>query len=198
MVMCLIQIFPIKIDKATHCLNIRLHGHEHATDICMIDNRGHFPFWHSGPLPLFPVTCIFNGLLICPLRNSQPLDAYIEPCTVHHSEHASHTLVLAPNQVADTISIVTVRHHRGRARVNTYLFFQRNTFKVISSAKTTVVIHQKFWHDKQRYAAGSCWSARGTGQDKMDDILTKFMIPVGDENFLTRDTPASIFRRFGF
>ena len=129
------------------------HGHEHALDVGMRDDRRRLFGRHAGNPALAAFARIGDRLLRGTFGNADALQADGEAGAVHHREHASHARILFADKVADRAAIIAEHHRAGRRTMDAELVLDRMRAHVVARARSAVLVEQEFGHEEQRNAA---------------------------------------------
>ena len=116
-------------------LGQRPHGHQHAPDVGMGDDRRRFRRRHAGGAALPAFARIGERLLGGALGDPDALQADGKPRVVHHGEHAGHAAVFLADEIADRAAMVAEDHRAGRRGVDAELVLDRMRAHVVAGAR---------------------------------------------------------------
>ena len=124
-----------QVADAARRLDQRLHRHQHALDIRMLDDRAHAGA-AAGAAPLPALARVGEGALIQRLlADRHALHADGEPRAVHHHEHRRQAAVLLADQPALRPARVAVDHDAGRRSVDSELVLDAGAAHVVAGAR---------------------------------------------------------------
>ena len=175
-----IEIGGADISHRAHRFDLRLHFHQHAAHIRVVDDGDGIVV--TGKAALHPFLRILQRVLVGALRHGQALQPDTDPSPVHHREHAGEAAMRFANQVTDG---AVVLHDAGRATVNAELVFDRYGLDAVGRPQTTVRFHQDLGHQEQADSPDARGRVRQTRQHEMDDVVRHVVVAVGDEYLLT-------------
>src|SRR5439155_2453930 len=99
---------------------------------------------------LHAVASVRHRTLVRTLGDAYPFHADREPREVHHDEHVLEAAVLLAHDVTRRATVIAVRHHRSRTRVDAELVLERNAMHVVACPERSIVVDQKLAHDEER------------------------------------------------
>ena len=129
------------------------HGHEHALDVGMRDDRRRLLRRHARNAALPAFARVGDRLLGGAVGDADALQSDRKPRAVHHREHAGHAGILRADQVAGCTAIVAKDHRAGRRAVDAEFVLDRMRAHVVALAGRAVRIEEEFRHEKQRDSA---------------------------------------------
>ena len=173
--------------KRAGCFRQRPHGEQHAANVGMMDYGDRFCILAHDVAALHPFARERRGLLQRPLGDAKTLHADRQPGIVHRGEHVGQAFVLLADDEAEGAAIVAVRHHRGGARVDAHLVFERDAAQVIASLDLARLADQIFRHDEKGNAFHALRRVGQARQNQMNDVLGQFVVSIGDEDLLAAD-----------
>ena len=186
------------VRHGSHGLGLSAHGHQHAPDVRMSDDRaGGSAFVKTHCLALNALACIGHGALIGAFGNTHTLETDGEAREVHHDEHVFETAIFLTNHIADGAAMVTVGKHRRRARIDAHLVLDRHTVHVVACAQRAVRIHQHLGHDKERNAFDAFRRIRRARQHEMDDVVGVVVLTKRDVDLLPEQPVGTVTVRYG-
>ena len=109
------------VGERAHRLGVRLHVHEHAPHIRMMDDR--CPLAAADRPALQAGACVGDGLLVGRLRDGHALKAHIQPGVVHHGEHVFQAAVRLADEVGDRALLIAIGHDGSGGGVYAQLVF---------------------------------------------------------------------------
>ena len=187
--------------NGTRGLGQRTHGHQHALDIGMVDDRHGAGGSLNGPA-LHAVARIGQRMLRCTLAHADALHADSEPRGVHHDEHVLQTAVFLTDQSANgawphVALAIAKQKDCGRASVDAQLVFNRGAPDIIALAQGAIVVDEELRHDEQRDALDPGWRIGRARQHEVDNVLGQVMLAVGNENLLPENPESAVTLRNG-
>ena len=123
-----------------------------------------------------------------------PFESDAEARQVHHNEHVFEPAMLLADQMADRAAGIPVSQHRRRARVDAELVLDRDTAHIVARAEAAILIDEEFRHDEQRDPLHPLRGVRRPREHEMDDVVSKVVLAVGDENLLAKNAVMVAFR----
>ena len=173
-------------------LRQRLHGHERAADVGVLDDGAHLAALARCRAALPAILGIGDGLLRRALGHRHALRADRQPRRVHHDEHDVEAAVLLAQQVADGAVLLAVLHHAGGARMDAELVLDARADHVVARAQRAVLVDEILRHHEQRDAARAGRRIGQARQHQMHDIVGHLVIAVGDENLGAEDAVGAV------
>ena len=171
------------ISQRAHRLGLRLHQHQHAAHVGVVDDRHGFRPAREF-VALHAILRIGKRPLIGTLGNRHALHAHAETGRVHHDEHVRKPFVLFTHDITHGI----VEHHHGRgARMDAQLVLDRCAGCGIALPQRPIRLDEELRHDKQRDSLHARGRIGRAGQHEVDDVLGQVMFAVGNEDFLPAD-----------
>ncbi len=89
------------IAEGAHCLDLRLHGEQHAPNVRMMNDRDSFAALLAERAALDSLLGEVARLLIRTLGDPQTLQPDLVPRLVHHREHVREALILLADEITD-------------------------------------------------------------------------------------------------
>ncbi|KAF1854083.1 hypothetical protein Lal_00005300 [Lupinus albus] len=175
------------VEDAAHRLDPRLHAHQQAADVGVVDDALRLALDPAQRLALHAVAGIGQRLLVGALGDRQALHGDVQPGVVHHGEHVFQAAVRLADQESGRPALIAEGQHGGRAAMDAQLVLQRHALHLIAGAQAAVGIDQEFRHDEQADALHARGRIGQAGQHQMDDVLRQVMVAVGDEDLLSAD-----------
>ncbi len=180
------------VADAARGLGERAHGHEHALDVGMGDDRRRLGCRHSRCAALLALARIGDRLLRGALGDADALQADGKPGAVHHGEHGRHAGILLADEETGGAAMVAEHHRAGRRSVDAEFVLDRVGAHVVAGARRAVGIEQEFRHQKQRNAARAGRRVRQPRQHEMNDVVGEVVLAVGDEDLLAGDAVGAV------
>ena len=173
-------------------LGQRLHGHEAAADVGVLDDGAHLAALARGGAALPALLGVGHRALRRPLGHRHALRADRQPRRVHHDEHDVEAAVLLAHQVADGAVLLAVLHHAGGARVDAELVLQAGADHIVARTERAVLVDEILGHQEQRDAACARRRIGQAGQHEMHDVVGHLVVAVGDEDLGAEDAVAAV------
>ncbi len=179
-----VHLAGTEIGQRAHGLGARLHVHQHAPHVGVASDGA-----AAGQrrLALHALERIGPGMLVGTLGNAHALQPDVQPCVVHHGEHARQPLVRLADEITDRAPVVA-ESHRGRgAAVDAQLVLDRGAGQVVAFAQGAVVIDQELRAQKQRDAFHARRRIGQPGKHQVHDVLGHVVLAPGDEDLVAAD-----------
>ncbi|MCY1218066.1 hypothetical protein D9M72_300000 [compost metagenome] len=93
--------------------------------------------------------------------------------------------------------MVAKLQHRGRARLDAELVFDRHALHVVARTQRAVAVDQELRHHEQRDALDPLGRTRGTRQHQVDNVVRHVMLAVGNEDLGAEHLVAAVSLRLG-
>ncbi len=185
------------VGERTGAFSQRAHRREHAAHVRMLNDR-HGLFSRTVDRPaLHAVLRIGNGFLISAIGDSNALHADTKARCVHHDEHVLEAAVGLADQVTDCAAVIAKLQHRGGARLDAQLVFDRHAMHVVARAKRAVVVDHELRHDEERDAPHAFRRVRQAREHKVHDVLRHIVLAPGDEDLRAENAVRAVALGFG-
>ena len=165
----------------------RLHGHQHALHVRMLDDRAHAVAGAAWRAALAPLLGVGERALIGPLGDRDALEADREAGVVHHREHAGEAAVLLADQKAGRAARVAIDHGAGRRGMDAELVLDGMAAHVVARA-----VGQQLRHEEERDAAGAGRRVGQARQHEVDDVVDQVVLAIGDEDLAAGDPVGAV------
>ena len=181
---------------AARGLHQRLHRHQHALDVGVLDDRAHAGAGaRRAALPA--LAGIAERVLIGALCDRDALHADREARAVHHHEHRREASVFLADQPALGAAGIAVDHHAGRRGVDAELVLEARAAHVVALAERAVRLDQELGNEEQREAARAGGRVGQAREHEVDDVVGEVVLAVGDEDLLAEDAVGSVLGALG-
>ena len=177
-----IQMSRRQSGQCTHGLGLRLHAHQHAAHVRVMDDADPLARLHADFPALDAIARVVERVLVGALCNRNSFDADFEPREIHHGEHELQAAVFLTNQITDGAVAVAVSHDARRTAVDAEFVFDGNAFDVVTLAEAAVLVDQEFRHHEQRNALDTFRRVGRACEHHVDDVLHHVVLAPGDEN----------------
>ncbi len=172
-------------------VDARLHRHQHALHVGVLDDRGH-PVAAFRPPALAALARVSQRLLIGAVADRHALRPDREPRRVHHHEHGGEAAVLLADQPGLRAFVLAIDHDAGRGAVNAELVLDSGAAQVVAGPERAVGVDEEFRRQEQRQAARAGRRAGQAGENEMDDVLRHVVLAIGDEDLLAEQAIGSV------
>ena len=172
------------VRQRTHGFDLRLHVHQHASHIGVMNDRDTVATALPHLAPLHPRFRVVERVLIGALGNRHALQPHPQPRVVHHGEHIFQPAIGFANEITCSPARIAILHHASGAGVDAELVFDGNTFHVITytrHAMAAVGINHELGHHEKRNTFHAFGRVRQPCQHEMYDIVCHIVFAPGDE-----------------
>ncbi|MDR8920858.1 hypothetical protein FEP56_05627 [Burkholderia multivorans] len=170
------------VRQCTCAFGQRAHRAEHAPHVRVMDDRDRLLRRAVDRTALHALLRKRRRFLVRAIGDADALHPDAEARRVHHDEHVFEPAILFADQIADCAAVIAVLQHRGRARLDAELVFDRHAMHVVARAERAVFVDEEFRHDEQRNALHAFRCVRRAREHQMDDVVGHVVLAPRDED----------------
>ena len=121
--------------KRAAAFGVGAHGHEHALDIGVMNNRRATCHAAIDRAALHAVFRVLNGFLISALCHCNALHAHSITSGIHHDEHVFEATVFLAYQVANRTTVIAILKYRSWRCLDTHLVLNTHAMYIVTSTE---------------------------------------------------------------
>src|SRR5208283_5788949 len=148
-------------------------------------------------MALASVFRVSERLLERALSDRDALDTDIQPCAVHHREHARKPPILLADKKASRAARIAINTRASGRGMDAEVVLQRGAMDIVARAKRTIGVDKKLRQVKERDSARPFGCVGQPRQNEMHDIIGQIMLAIGDEDLGAKEFVSSILLTLG-